>query len=442
MKKNKLIRWAAWALLWSGLGYGGPLSAASASETAQDTVEVLPPRFLSFDCSGNRVTSLDVRGCASLTDLNCQSNVLMSLDVSGCDSLRTLHAEYNPMPLQTLYKVSQQRSDSAVFYMSPQFDTGLVCLTVDETWDMMADLGDRMADIAGEPTAWKLTRYAGENLPDSLYRAADGRLSFPRTGVYRLVLTNAAVLGHTDGETVKPVEYKCNFYVCDTLPEGARGLKLLHVSGKGIKGLQIPSASGLWSLQASGNRLPLSALAELLAQRSEKAAFRFDPQSDSVKLAKEEVLDLGSEWEIGGVATQWTLYPRVSGADKRYTCSPDGEFRFHEPGDYRLELKNESVCDYGTDGLKASPVTFAYYITVTGTRPSDTTASEATLNQETGVVYTRGRTICLSEDMGEVIVYTQAGQKVYEGRAKEIPVARAGFYIVQAGGRRFKVVVR
>lgn len=427
MKKIRLIRLAALALLWSGLGYGGPLSAAEAEPSVGDSVFIASSRIQMFDCSGSRVTSLDV---------------------SGCDSLHTLHAAYNSLPLPALYTLSRQLPSAARLYLSPQTDTGVVNLAVEEAWSPEAFLQGRLPDIAGRQTEWKLTDDAWAELSEAQYSRSDGTVRFHQAGFYWLVLTNAAVCDSTDRASVKPVEYRFRINVgifgsSATVSVGGR-LAYLDVKGEevghALTALRIPD--GLAYLRASGNRLPLSALAGLLARRPGTAEFRLDPQSDSVRLALEEVWDLGTEWQVGGTSTRWTLYPRVYGTDNRYTYSPEGEFRFHEPGGYRVELKNDRVCDYGENGLKQTPVTFTYYVTVTGTRPSDTTANELALDLEKGVVYTRGRTICLSEDMGEVRVYTQAGQKVYEGRDMEIPVARAGFYIVQAGSRRFKVVVR
>ncbi|MDE7149997.1 MAG: hypothetical protein K2O01_06280 [Bacteroidales bacterium] len=429
MKKIRLIRLAAWALLWSGLGYGGPLSAAEVVPSVADSVFIVPSHIQMFDCAYNRVTSLDV---------------------SGCDSLRTLHAEYNRLSLPACYTLSRPLPSGTRLYLSPQTDTCSVSLAVEEEWNLGSFLQGRLPDIAGRQTEWKLTADAGTELSEAQYSHTDGSVRFHQAGFYWLVLTNAAVCGSTDWATVGPVEYRFRIAVgifgsSTTVSVGGGRLTYLDVDGgdvgHALTALRIPDNGALSYLRVSGNRLPLSALADLLVRRQERAEFRLDPQSDSVRLALEEVWDLGSEWRIGGTATQWTLYPKVAGMNRRYTCSSDGVFLFHEPGNYRLELKNDSVCDYNW-GSRQEPVTFTYYITVTGTRPGDTTANEAGLAHETGIVYTRGRTICLSEDMGEVCVYTQAGQKVYEGRAMEIPVTRAGFYVVQAGNRRFKVVVR
>ena len=51
----------------------------------------------SLDCSGNRLTSLDVSGLTSLTYLNCVANQLASLDVSGLTALTNLDCSSNQL---------------------------------------------------------------------------------------------------------------------------------------------------------------------------------------------------------------------------------------------------------------------------------------------------------------------------------------------------------
>ena len=49
----------------------------------------------SLDCSGNRLTSLDVSGLTALTNLECDRNRLTSLDVSGLTALTNLECDRN-----------------------------------------------------------------------------------------------------------------------------------------------------------------------------------------------------------------------------------------------------------------------------------------------------------------------------------------------------------
>ena len=51
-----------------------------------------------LDCSNNRLTSLNVSGCTALTELDCRINQLPSLNVSGCTALTTLYCLFNQLP--------------------------------------------------------------------------------------------------------------------------------------------------------------------------------------------------------------------------------------------------------------------------------------------------------------------------------------------------------
>ena len=50
-----------------------------------------------LNCSGNRLTNLDVTKCTVLTELNCSGNRLTNLDVSECTALTELDCSYNQL---------------------------------------------------------------------------------------------------------------------------------------------------------------------------------------------------------------------------------------------------------------------------------------------------------------------------------------------------------
>jgi Leucine-rich repeat (LRR) protein len=51
-----------------------------------------------LDCYGNQLTSLDLASCERLTVLDCSANRLLSLKLGNCRSLRTLCAHCNQLP--------------------------------------------------------------------------------------------------------------------------------------------------------------------------------------------------------------------------------------------------------------------------------------------------------------------------------------------------------
>ena len=72
-----------------------------------------------------------------------------------------------------------------------------------------------------------------------------------------------------------------------------------------------------------------------------------------------------------------------------------------------------------------------------------TVATVANETEQTSslVVYAQDRTICLSEEAGEVSVYTMDGRRVFCGKAVRIPVSAGGLYIVHVAGRSYKLPV-
>ena len=73
-----------------------------------------------------------------------------------------------------------------------------------------------------------------------------------------------------------------------------------------------------------------------------------------------------------------------------------------------------------------------------------TVATVANETEQTSslVVYAQDRTICLSEEAGEVSVYTMDGRRVFCGKAVRIPVSAGGLYIVHVACRSYKLPVK
>ncbi|MDE7150572.1 MAG: hypothetical protein K2O01_09295, partial [Bacteroidales bacterium] len=78
----------------------------------------------------------------------------------------------------------------------------------------------------------------------------------------------------------------------------------------------------------------------------------------------------------------------------------------------------------------------------TATYTIDSVNNEHDLRASRLRVYTKDRTIYLSEAVGEIEVFTMNGHCVYRGFDTAIPVKRSGIYSVSAAGRWWKVAVR
>lgn len=72
----------------------GSLDCSSAGIASLQGIEYFDA-LTTLDCSGNRITSLDLSECTALEYLACDHNALTSLRVPGCRDLKQLSAEYN-----------------------------------------------------------------------------------------------------------------------------------------------------------------------------------------------------------------------------------------------------------------------------------------------------------------------------------------------------------
>ena len=213
-------------------------------------------------------------------------------------------------------------------------------------------------------------------------------------------------------------------------------LQTVDFSGNQLTTVSLPTHSNLKTVKGADNRMRLSTLYGILTQRVEKASYGFDPQGDTVYVTAGSVLDLSAEMNIGGNTTTCVVTDAegrpVQGSDYTET---NGSFRFTEAGHrYKVTLMNMSVMEY-QNGNPQKPVTFVLNVIVPGVSNEELAVSDAR-------VYVRNRTICLSEDLGEMRVYTTLGRCIYKGNGLETEVPCAGLYVVQAGGRTWKVVVR
>lgn len=71
---------------------------------------------------------------------------------------------------------------------------------------------------------------------------------------------------------------------------------------------------------------------------------------------------------------------------------------------------------------------------------SETTGIDL-INGDESVIYTHGNNIIIKNSDAPVAVYELTGRVLYQGLSREIPVTKAGIYIVETDGRREKVVI-
>jgi len=76
-----------------------------------------------FDCSGNKLTTLDVSKNTALIWLLCEENQLTTLDVSKNAAMLTLDCRYNKIPSKAAVtgRDDNLSDDSDTFFFAPQF---------------------------------------------------------------------------------------------------------------------------------------------------------------------------------------------------------------------------------------------------------------------------------------------------------------------------------
>ena len=136
------------------------------------------PELTTLECSGNKLTSLDVSKNPLLTTLNCTNNNLTSLDLSNNEKLTDVNLTGNSKLTKVVCKsldwalgCSKLWSDAAaLYYLSDgtqiMLDTSLCTVINDKTWKQF-NLGARLGNLYGDvynfsdaqtacPTDWRL----------------------------------------------------------------------------------------------------------------------------------------------------------------------------------------------------------------------------------------------------------------------------------------------
>lgn len=137
--------------------------------------------------------------------------------------------------------------------------------------------------------------------------------------------------------------------------------------------------------------------------------------------------------KIGTTVSLSTITP-----DARIIYTTDGTepdnnaLEYTEPIRITEAMTIKAVTVYKT--LKSQVASASYSI--------DSVANEHDLKASNLRVYAKSRTIYLSEEVGEIDVFTTGGICVYRGFDTAIPVKQSGLYIVAANGRRWKVSVQ
>ena len=397
------------------------------------------PNLETVYCDHNRVESLLIDNGTALKTLFCMSNQLTSLKLPSDVILDWFVCDSNRLMLSNLADLVNSSLDVSV---SSQLIP--VLRQVGQTLDLHNEMS-----INNAATKWAvldadgniITNYTNTNWDG--YR--NGRFFFDKTGWYRIALHHDALSRH-DGVLI-PAEVFYDVTVVDSVarpvfsePSGAvRRHTLISLS------TTTPDARIYYTTDGS--------------------------EPDSTASLYTEPIYIDEAVTIKAIAMQDTFASRVATASYKIVDSvarpvfsePSGAVRRHTPVSLSTTTPDARIY-YTTDGsvpdntamLYTVPISIDEAVTIkaiamqgtfasqvaTASYTVDSTANESDRAMERVRIYAQGRSICLSESVGEVEVFAANGQCVYRGSATVIPVKRSGLYVVATKGGRWKVAVR
>ncbi|MDE6514719.1 MAG: leucine-rich repeat domain-containing protein [Bacteroidales bacterium] len=448
-------------------------------------------------CSDNRLTSLDVSANVALTHFECGYNRLTSLDLCMLNALQYVHCsgntlevtldERNAYDLSTLPGMDVTKITSVNGGILDEddethliFGMNVVYYNYEIGWD---DRVEQFMLIAAKEDDVQIPLTA-EFFPDDIFRAY--LAGFDKDGNDSLGEYERILVGEID---VRGSEnWSRGIKRLDGL-QYFENLVSLYCGYNDLTTLDVSKNKGLNYLYCNDNRMPLSAIAGIQADARSLELMICTPQRIPVTLELEQTLDLKSEMQFKGMATD-VDFGTVSSSD--YTFK-SGKLQFKKAGTYRVLLTNDSVKSTRREWISTEDgyeqvfiedtVKVFYDITVKPasvvpddpddpdkpnrpgdddddpdkpSRPGDDdddpdkpgTPSEPSANESAlaaaPFAYVQGHTVYLTDGLGEVEAFTAVGQRVYRGRECAITLPRTGIYVLRvvADGRRCKIIVR
>ena len=363
-------------------------------ETAGNTIR-LYGNITVLNCESNQqFTSLNVSGCAALTELYCRGNQLTALDVSNNTALETLWCGNNQL---TALDVSNNTALTNLVCESNQLtaldvsnNTALTWLGCYENQLTSLDLSKNTALTGLECGNNQLT-----TLDVSNNTALTRRLRCESNQLTALDVSNNTALTELwcDSNQLTALdvsnntaltELNCSWNQLTALDLSKNtALTELNCGGNQLTTLDVSNNTALEVLYCSGNQLTMQTIYGINAGNSLRE-FQYAPQTHvipaSVSVGGE--VDLSSEYSVDGVATEFTWYDSHGNVVTPAT-SNGGVFTFGENAagktlvcemtnaklpDFRTGTYSYSYEEYDEDGNPTSnTVTYEYDIRLTTT---------------------------------------------------------------------------
>ena len=402
------------------------------SGTSLDLAFSQYPNLQTLACANMGLTTLDLKGCTALTELDCSGNELVSLDLSGNAALQRLNVNRNRLPALDLSRNTALQEVSA--------DNNYHLVEADEDRNVYLSTipgleADRMDNIQGGSIEGNTLHMEADTLTYYYYYECPSH-DVPLGGYFHIALKteDGPVFIPIDEEHFPDAVFREYIAEADMDADGqlseeeAAGVTGIDVSGMGIQDLRgIEYFTELESLDCSGNELTsldLSANTKLQSLNAENN--RLD-----IVLDERDRFDLSQlpGFEMAK-ASDWTGCTRIG-----------NNLTFKQQ-----EVTYSYATGYNGESEDADMTSVIFSLMANRDPsvepdPGPGTDNEADARQSQGRVYAKDHRICTKDIEGEISIYSASGSLLYRGFDKEIPVRHDGLYLVRSGSRTWKILV-
>ena len=228
-----------------------------------------------FSCPYNSLTSLDVSKNLQLRNLDISNGTLNSIDLSNNIKLDSVYLYNNAIPLNELYKISQQTKSLSVNNLGEQT---LPAVTV--TGNTAIDLSN-MTTLGATETVFTVEKESdgtsttgsgvkGENTTAAVspdYTLDNGKLTLITNGTYKVTMTNESVLSNgTTKPSVKATYIKTSTTGISDLtsktlkiyPNPTEGILNIETENNALPNVKLITVQGNVILQTQSNSIDLS----------------------------------------------------------------------------------------------------------------------------------------------------------------------------------------
>ncbi|MDL2240654.1 cadherin-like beta sandwich domain-containing protein, partial [Bacteroidales bacterium OttesenSCG-928-K22] len=158
------------------------------------TVSITTDNITHLNISGKQVSELNVSNATSLLALDCSSNLLSSLDLSNNTALTSLYCNNNIIPLIGLENITD--NTTSITQNNKRLGTQLLETQI---WNNITAVIDSIYNGISGGTSFVVTLDGDAATTGIDYTINDGVISFIKSGLYSIEITNSAELpSHTD----------------------------------------------------------------------------------------------------------------------------------------------------------------------------------------------------------------------------------------------------